>query len=76
MEIAFEAPYHTATYLGESNEVWTKGNEYTIHIQKMKDGRYQLFKSLHHFREEPGHKVYKDLEQIKQTFNVTLWTKL
>jgi len=64
----FDAPYHKATYVGETNSSWTNGVEYTIHVTKMSDGRYQCFKSLHHYKELPGHKVYNNLEEINKLF--------
>jgi len=66
----FDAPFYAATYLGASNEVWTNGSEYNIHIQKMKCGRYQLFKSLYHYKELPGHKVYPTLSEIYTKFKI------
>jgi hypothetical protein len=69
MENNFDAPFHKATYVGETTEAFTNGGEYYIHIQKMLDNRYQVFKSLHHFREpHTGHKVYNSIEQIKTNF--------
>lgn len=66
----FSAPYHKATYVGETTEAYETGKDYFIHIQKMLCNRYQVFKSSHHFREHPGHKVYKTLEEIYTKFKI------
>lgn len=71
MENNFDAPYRKATWLGEPTEAFKPGKDYFIHIQKMLDGRYQVFKTLHHYREpHTGHKVYNDLESINKQFKI------
>lgn len=65
----FAAPYHKAVYVGESTPDYTNGKEYEIHITKMSDGRFQVFKSLAHWQETSGHMVVKSLEEVKTKFN-------
>lgn len=71
MENNYDAPYHKATWLGETTEAFENGKDYLIHIQKMQDGRYQVFKTLHHYREpHTGHKVYSSLNEVKTKFKI------
>lgn len=64
------APYHSVTYQGPSDEAYQQGKQYFIHITKMSDGRRSVFKTLNHFKEDPGYRVYNSIEEINQLFHV------
>jgi hypothetical protein len=59
----FKAPHHHVEYVGDTNQAVNKGDKYFVCVTKMSDGRYQIFKSLLHYKDEfTGHKCYQKKE--------------
>lgn len=44
------------------------GEQYGLNIHRMLCGRFQVFKSIRHFKEPSGHKAYDTIEQVFEDF--------
>ena len=47
---------------------YNQGKEYGLNIHRMLCGRFQVFKSIRHFREPSGHKAYDTIEDVFEDF--------
>lgn len=56
---------HTHTHNG-----WVAGKDYEVEVKPMQDGRIMLYKDTKHFREPSGYKVYADVNEIKEHFEL------
>ncbi len=62
----FDVTYYEVACM-KSFKGYEKDNIYTIHIDKM-DKRFAVYKSLAHFREDPGYTVFNSVDEIWNYF--------